>query len=146
MSNTAPKLVPAKIDIRVDRDMQRLFVTVEGDASGRDMATSLIRAYAEHPPVVRWDMLFDLRHYTGAVEAEHVKIIVAGYECHNPDPKIPCRTAFVTPDKNFRLWAAAMSFQFKGREHQAFETFEEAEAFLAPPMAERRVFEAVEPR
>ena len=137
---------PKDIDIRLDHDMPRLFVTIRGGVTGHQVATALIRTYADHPDVVRWDMLFDLSDYTGAVEAEHVKIIVAGYECHNPDPKIPCRTAFVTPDKNFRLWAAAMSFQFKGREHQAFETFEEAEAFLAPPMDERHPFEAVEPR
>ena len=136
---------PADIEIRLDAAMPRLFVTMRGGLSGHQVAMALSRAYLAQPETVRMDMLFDLREYTGAVEADHVKIIVDAYERCDPDPRVPCRTAFVTPDKNFRLWAAAMSFQFKGREHQAFATFEEAEAFLGEPMGERRPFEAVEP-
>ena len=135
-----------EIEIRFDEAMPRLFVTIRGPVTGHRVATALAQAYLARPELVRQDMLFDLRAYTGAVEADHVKIIVDAYERCEPDSKIPCRTAFVTPDKNFRLWAAAMSFQFKGREHQAFPTFDEAEAFLGQPMAERHPFEAVEPQ
>jgi hypothetical protein len=145
MPLSAQSLAPAEIDIRVDRATSRLFVTIAGAATGLQVANALARCYLADPEVVRWDMLFDLRTYQGAVEADHVKIIVDAYERCDPDSKVPCRTAFVTPDKNFRLWAAAMSFQFKGREHQAFPTFEEAERFLGEPMAERHPFEAVDP-
>ena len=146
MSLAAQNLAPAGIDIRIDRAMPRLFVTITGATTGLQVATALARCYLANPEVVRWDMLFDLRTYQGAVEADHVKIIVDAYERCSPDSKLPARTAFVTPDKNFRLWAAAMSFQFKGREHQAFPTFDEAEAFLGEPMAQRHPFEAVEPQ
>lgn len=146
MSQTAHSAAPADIEIRLDPSMPRLFVTMRGPTKGLQVATALARCYLANPEVVRWDMLFDLRTYQGAVEADHVKIIVDAYERCNPDSRIPCRTAFVTPDKNFRLWAAAMSFQFKGREHQAFATFAEAEAFLGQPMVERHPFEAVEPQ
>ena len=148
MPNTAHNAVPApaNIDIRMDESMPRLLVTIRGAATGLQVATALARSYLAKPEVVRWDMLFDLRDYEGAVEADHVKIIVDAYERCDPDSRVPCRTAFVTPDKNFRLWAAAMSFQFKGREHQAFPTFDEAEAFLGQPMADRHPFEAIEPQ
>ena len=146
MTLAAQKTAPPEIEIRLDPSMPRLFVTLQGDTTGHQVATALARCYLANPEVVRWDMLFDLRTYRGAVEADHVKIIVDAYERCDPDSKLPCRTAFVTPDKNFRLWAAAMSFQFKGREHQAFATFAEAEAFLGEPMGERKPFEAVEPR
>jgi len=146
MPQTAQNVSPAEIEIRLDRSMPRLFVTIKGDTTGLQVATALAQCYLADPEVVRWDMMFDLRTYQGAVEADHVKIIVDAYERCDPDSKVPCRTAFVTPDKNFRLWAAAMSFQFKGREHQAFPTFAEAERFLGEPMGERHPFEAVEPQ
>ena len=146
MPQTAQNAAPADIEIRLDASMPRLFVTISGATTGLQVATALAQCYLANPEVVRWDMMFDLRTYQGAVEAAHVGIIVDAYERCDPDSKVPCRTAFVTPDKNFRLWAAAMSFQFKGREHQAFPTFEEAEAFLGQPMGERHPFEAVEPQ
>ena len=115
---------PASIEHRIDRDMPRLFVTVRGDVSGDNMAAALIQLYAAAPEVIGYDMLFDIRDYEGAVEADHVVSIVQAYLQYDPDPLHPCRTAFVTVDKNFRLWAAAMSFQFRGREHRASDTME----------------------
>ena len=137
--------VPASLDIDVDHAIPRLNVTISGGVTGHQVGRALAAYYLEHPEVVRIDMLFDLSDYQGAVEAEHVKLILEAYFKCAPDPRVPCRTAFVTPDKNFRLWAAAMSFQFKGREHQAFANMDEALAFLAQPIDQRPPFEAIEP-
>jgi hypothetical protein len=142
VQNQAP--TPASIDMRVDQSIPRFFVTIRGPVTGHKVGKALAAYYLAHPEVIKLDMLFDLTAYEGAVEADHVMMIIDAYHRCGPDPLHPCRTAFVTPDKNFRLWAAAMSFQFKGREHQAFSTFEEAEAFLAEPMDQRPPFEAVE--
>ena len=145
MSASNPKGgTPPSIEHRIDRDIPRLFVAVRGDVSGDKMAQALIDLYRAAPEVIGYDMLFDIRDYEGAVEADHVMSIVQAYLSYDPDPRHPCRTAFVTVDKNFRLWAAAMSFQFRGREHRAFETMEEAERWLAEPMEQRPPFEAVE--
>jgi hypothetical protein len=137
--------VPASLDIDVDHAIPRLNVTIRGGVTGNQVGRALAGYYLEHPEVVKLDMLFDLSEYQGAVEAEHVKLIVDAYATCHPDPRHPCRTAFVTPDKNFRLWAAAMSFQFCGREHRAYATREEALEFLAEPMEQRPPFEATQP-
>ena len=134
--------VPASIQIRVDESMPRFLVAIRGPVTGQKVAHALAAYYLAHPEVIQLDMLFDLSVYEGAVEADHVKIIVDAYLSCDPDPLHPCRTAFVTPDKNFRLWAAAMSFQFRGREHQAFATTEEADVWLGEPMNRRPPFQA----
>lgn len=131
---------PKSIDIRLNPAPSRLLVTIEGPASGDEVAQALSTAYLRSPEVTHLDMLFDLTAYEGAVEAQHVEVIVAAYRRGNRDPSHPCRTAFVTSDPYFDLWAAAMSFQFAGREHRAFPTFEAAEGFLGQPMAERPPF------
>jgi len=140
LARTAPP--PASVDIRLEDATSRLVVTLKGALSGRQVAESLSRAYLAQPEVTYFDMLFDLTEYEGAVEAQHVEIILAAYLRGNQDPLHPCRTAFVTADPFFDLWAAAMSFQFIGREHRAFPTFESAKAFLAQPFAERPPFRA----
>lgn len=128
------------MDIRLDRAMPRLFVTIRGQASGDLVARRLSETYLSQPEVTGLDMLFDLTAYQGEVGSRHVETIVAAYLRGNRDPRLPCRTAFVSTDPNFRLWAAAMSYQFNGREHRAFPTFEEAERFLGEPMADRAAF------
>ena len=128
------------IDVRHEPSIPRLFVTLHGALGGDEVARALSEAYLAQPAVTLIDMLFDLTGYQGAVEAQHVEVIVAAYRCGNRDPSHPCRTAFVTTDPFFDLWAAAMSFQFAGREHRAFATFDEAERFLAEPIGERPPF------
>ena len=133
---------PRLVDLRLDPAIPRLFVTLQGVCSGEEVARALSEAYLAQPELTYMDMLFDLTEYEGTVEAQHVEIIVAAYKRGNRDPSHPCRTAFVTTDRFFDLWAAAMSFQFTGREHPAFPTFEAAERFLAEPVDERPPFPA----
>lgn len=141
LARTAPH--SKSIDVRFDPAVPRLFVTISGAASGDEVAQVLSEAYLARPEVTLIDMLFDLTEYEGAVESQHVEVIVAAYRRGNSNPAHPCRTAFVTSDPHFDLWAAAMSFQFAGREHRAFTTFEKAEQFLATPISERPIFQAV---
>ena len=128
------------IAVHLDEGVPRLLVTIKGPVSGQSVAEALSEAYLARPEVTYLDMLFDLTEYRGQVEARHVELIVDAYLRCNRDPLHPCRTAFVSPDPFFNHWAAAMSFQFRGREHRAFATFEEAEQFLGEPIAERSPF------
>ena len=124
---------------------QRLRVTLSGGVSGLQVAEALSQLYLDQPEVTRLDMLFDLTAYEGEVETPHIKLIAAAYLQSNREPQHPCRTAFVTVDPNFGLWAASMSFIFVGREHRAFFTFDEAQAFLDEPLASRAPFAQPEP-
>lgn len=133
-------LVPCEIGFDVDDTRPRLQVTLKGPLSGREVSRALSDLYLTQPKVIRYDMLFDMWAYEGAVEAEHLVPIIEAYGKAKPDPLHPCRTAFWIQDENFGLWAAAMSYQFFGREHRAFQDAREAEAFLAEPMAQRPPF------
>ena len=118
----------------------RLVATVSGPVTGPQLATALSRYYRDNPQVVAWDMIYDVRDYCGTVEAGDLGPVVEAYLRCKPDPNRARRLAFVTKDPHFQLWAAAMSYQFPGREHRAFHTWEEAEAFLAQPIEERPRF------
>ncbi len=130
------------ITIRLDETIPRVLVSIVGPASGQLVADRLSQAYLAQPEITYMDMLFDLTAYRGAVEPRHVDVIVDAYLRVNRHPLHPCRTAFVSPDPFFNHWADAMSFQFTGREHRAFATFEAAERFLNEPIAERPPFSA----
>ncbi|MBW3617374.1 MAG: hypothetical protein KY446_06405 [Proteobacteria bacterium] len=130
------------ITIRLDETIPRVLVSIVGPASGQLVADTLSQGYLAQPEITYLDMLFDLTAYSGAVESRHVEVIVDAYLRGNHHPLHPCRTAFVSPDPFFKHWAAAMSFQFTGREHRAFASFEAAERFLDEPMAERAPFSA----
>ena len=134
------EFVQPSITIRREGDPSRLRVVLKGPLTGLAVAEGLSETYLAQPEVTRLDMLFDLTEYQGAVGPDDIEMIVAAYQKSDPDPLHPCRTAFVTPDPFFHHWAAAMSFQFSGREHRAFPTFPKAEAFLSEPMDKRPPF------
>ena len=119
------------IDTCVDDARKRIDVTISGPISGRRVGKTVSQLFIDRPELTAYDMLYDLRGYTGDVEAEHVEPIARAYAGANPDTSVKCRTAFVTPDPNFQFWAGAMDFQFPGRKHGVFREIEPAEAFLA---------------
>ena len=122
-----------RVDTHVDDDRQRILVTIGGPARGSQVSPVISKMFLARPELTAFDMLYDLMDYTGDVEAEHIKPIADAYEACRPDPSIPCRTAFLTPDPNFSFWAEAMNFQFAGREHRVFQDRRKAEAFLDGP-------------
>ena len=133
MSALAYKPSSAVIDTRVDEDRQLILVTISGPVGGRQVGSVIGHLFRDRPELTAFDMLYDLLAYTGDVEAEHLKPIVDAYQACDPDPTIPCRTAFATVDPNFSYWAEAMNFQFPGREHRVFRNLVEADAFLTSP-------------
>lgn len=139
-------LAPAEprepVEIRLEPDGSRLFVALRARATGQGFAQALARLYREQPHTAYVDKLYDLTDYRGVVTQAQVMMIVEAYTEANTNPRHPCRTAFVTLDPNFALWAKAMSHLFPGREHRCFPTFAAAESFLAQPMAERAPFTA----
>lgn len=121
----------SSIEINIDDDRRRIDIIISGPIAGTKVGRTVSRLFLDRPELTAYDMLYDLRGYTGDVEAEHVEPIAIAYAGAQPDPAVKCRTAFVTPDPNFQHWAGAMDFQFAGRKHGVFRTLEPAEAFLA---------------
>lgn len=142
LSQVVRESARSAVEIEIDASLPRLFVRLGHAATGGGFAAALSRLYSEQPQTAYYDKLYDLTEYSGTVTPADVLVIREAYVAANTDPHHPCRTAFVTNDPNFRLWAAAMSHQFLGREHRAFATFEAARAFLDEPIGDRPPFVA----
>ena len=140
MTAQAARRASEPVEFRLDRKIPRLFVTIDERATGPGVAEALSTLYLEQPEITRLDILFQLNGYRGVVTHEDLTTIVKAYLTSNSDPAHPCRSAFVTPDPHFHLWAAAMSYLFTGREHRVFVDHESASAWLDEPMAERPQF------
>lgn len=125
------------VEIRLDPAIPRLFVTLREGATGQGVAAALSKLYCDQPELAYLDKLYDLTDYPGVVTHADLLLIVDAYRKANTNPRHPCRTAFVTHDPYFGLWAKAMGHLFPGREHLAFTSFEPARAFLDQPLAER---------
>jgi hypothetical protein len=111
---------------------------VRGLVRTEDGAGALFKLYDEHPRAPYYDRLFDLTDYETGLDAEGMAKVALAYKERNTDPTFPCRTAIVTLDPNFALWARTMDFQFEGRKHRTFPTVEEAERWLAVPLEARK--------
>jgi hypothetical protein len=125
------------IDFAFDPAIPRLVATVRGAVTGPELAAALGGYYRANPHVVLHDMIYDVSAYCGNVAASDLEPVVEAYLSGNPDLDRPRRLAFITSDPHFQLWAVAMSYQFPGREHRCFPTWQEAEVFLAQPIEER---------
>src|SRR3712207_4081435 len=112
-------------------------VVVRGLVRPEDGAQALLKLYAEPPRAPYYDRLYDLTGYETGIDPQNLARVAAAYRERNTDPSFPCRTAIVTRDGHFSLWARSMDFQFEGREHRAFATVHEAERWLATPLDER---------
>jgi hypothetical protein len=128
------------IEITADLSIPRLFVTLREAATGPGVAEALSRLYLQQPKLASIDKLYDLTAYPGVATHDDLLVIVDAYLKAKVDPRHPCRTAFVTSDPHFELWAKAMSHLFPGREHRAFAAREPALAFLDEPMDQRPPF------
>ena len=118
------------VELSVDDALRRIYVTIRGAVAGPPVAQAVARMFLDRPELTAFDMLYDISAYTGSVEASDIEPIAVAYAACSPDPSIPTRTAFVTGDPNFRLWAEVMNFQFPGRTHAAFRDPADAVAFL----------------
>ena len=128
------------LTLEPDAPNPRVRMVLRGSVRGDDVADAFIRLYDEHPETAYYDRLFDLTAYTSGFGLGHLQRMAPAYARANTDPSHPCRTALVTRDQHMRLWSESMGYQFKGREHRAFASFDEAERFLAEPLAARRAF------
>jgi hypothetical protein len=113
-------------------------VVVYGVLKAEEGAAALMKLYAEHPRAPYYDRLFDLLDYQAGLDQQELARVATAYKERNTDPSFPCRTAIVTLDPHFGLWARSMDFQFEGRRHRAFATVKEAELWLATPLDQRR--------
>ena len=130
------RVVTITVEEREPNPLVRL--VVRGLINPEEGAATLLRLYAEHPRAPYYDRLFDLTGYETGIDPQNLARVAAAYRERNTDPSFPCRTAIVTHDPHFHLWARTMDFQFEGRKHRAFATVEEAERWLATPLDQRR--------
>ena len=130
-----PSLISMTVEEREPNPLVR--VVVRGLMKPEAGAEALFKLYSEHPRAPYYDRLFDLTHYETGLDAQNMARVAAAYRHMNTDPSFPCRSAIVTRDANFALWARALDFQFEGRQHRVFSSVEEAERWLAVPLAER---------
>ena len=114
-----------------------MMVAIEGEAGGRQVQSALCEVFQRRPEVSGFDYLFDLQGYRGDVAAGDLEPVAELYASVRGEDATRTRTAFITPDPLFGLWATAMNFQFPGRDHAAFSEAEEAERFLTEPKASR---------
>jgi hypothetical protein len=121
----------------IDESLRRIFVTISGSPTGKLVSKGICSIFLTRPDAVTYDMLYDMRTYAADVTADDVLPLVAVYEQCNPDRSVACRTAFVTPDPNFILWAKAFDEQFPGRAHACFKDFATAEVYLDHPLHAR---------
>ena len=129
------RMVAITVEEREPNPLVRL--VVRGLVGPEEGAATLLKLYQEHPRAPYYDRLFDLTGYETGIDPQNLARVAAAYRERNTDPSFPCRTAIVTRDRHFALWARSMDFQFEGREHRAFATVEEAERWLATPLDER---------
>lgn len=118
------------VSIGVDDHQRRMTILIEGEASGREVQDALCKVLGSRPEVTGYDYFFDLRLYTGDVAAGDLHPIAEVYARVRTPEAEGTRTAFLTFDANFGLWAKAMDFQFPGRIHLASDDEGAVEAYL----------------
>ena len=106
-------------------------VSVRG-VRGRNLVEAFERLYEERPEAGCWNFLFDSEGGEIDVTAHDIEQWAAA----DARAKLVCpangplRTAVITNDPYFPLWAEAMSHQFPGREIRPFRTYQEGLAFV----------------
>ena len=137
---TAPEQGGSGITMTVEEREPNPLVRIraKGLVRPEDGAATLFKLYAEYPRAPYYDRLFDLTEYETGLDPQYMAKVATAYRERNTDPSFPCRTAIVTFDTNFGLWARTLDFQFEGREHKVFPTLAAAERWLAVPLDERK--------
>lgn len=138
MTADAPTGSPISITQEAGAALPRLRIVLRGKVDGDAVADAFIGLYAERPEVTGFDRLFDLTGYRSGFELEHLHRIAPAYRAVAPAAGVPTRTALVTRDPHFELWAKSMGYQFTGRSFAVFSGFAEAERYLEVPLDERR--------
>jgi hypothetical protein len=118
------------VAIDIDDAARLIRVTITGSAAGPEVGTALTDMFFSAPKLTGYDMIYDLRTYSGDVTADDVKPLVIAYQTVRVPEADGTKTAFVTSDPNFAFWAEAFSYQFPGREHRVFEELEPALGWL----------------
>jgi hypothetical protein len=129
--------LPPSVQVSFDDDHRRMTVVIEGQAGGRQVQGALRNVFEQRPEVTGFDYLFDLRSYRGDVSAGDLDPVAEIYASVRGECANGTRTAFITSDPLFGLWATAMNYQFPGRGHAAFPEAELAEEFLVEPRSAR---------
>lgn len=124
-------MVPAFF-IRLDEARRLVFVDISAVAGAR-MVDGLAALYAAWPESSTWGFVYDGQNNEGRTSVEDVARLADAdrqAKAKLPRPLPPMRTAVVTRDRFFELWAKVMRHQFPGRDIRGFPTREAAEAWV----------------
>lgn len=130
-------MIPAPF-IRLD-EARRLVQIDLGSVAGAKLVDALAALYAVRPEVTLWGFVYDGQNSEGRTSVEDVaRLADADRRAKSglPKPYPTMRTAVVTRDRFFDLWAKVMCHQFPGRQIRGFPTREAAEAWVLAACAE----------
>lgn len=131
-------MIPAPF-IRLDEPRRLVFVNLSAVAGAR-MIDGLAALYAVRPEVTLWGFVYDGQNSDGRTSIEDVARLAeadrqAKAKLTRPFPEM--RTAVVTKDRFFDLWARVMCHQFPGRQIRGLSTWEAAEAWVLAASADQ---------
>ena len=121
----------ASIEVELDDGGRLVVVRPRGQVDGDRFVERMSAVVRANPALGGYAFLYDLRDYVGTVDHEAVTRFAEAWNTL-PEPRAG-RTAFVTTDSGFELWARVFDVLFLGREHRIFLTEDHARAWLGVP-------------
>ena len=127
----ALRRIPSSIQLSVEPSLLRFTIAVDGWVDGPAVADAFAELYRDLPELTGLDILFEITRYSGGFNHWDLLKIVRAFEAAKKTQDAGRRrTVFVTLDRNFHLWTAAMNFLFVDREHRVFDNVDAARVFL----------------
>lgn len=111
------------IEHRFDEMSRRVFVRIDGSATGAAVSRHIAALAAARPELTGWDWVQDVRESSGEVDNADIAVVAEAFAVAPPGP---CWTIFVSHDQNLGLWCKVMDVMFRGRSHRAVLTPEAA--------------------
>jgi hypothetical protein len=124
--------------IRLDEGRRLVLIDLTS-ITGARLVDELSALYASRPELSLWGFVYDGRNGEGRTSSDDVaRLAEADRQAKTklPEPYPAMRTAVVTYDRFFHLWAEVMCHQFPGRRIRGFRTPEAAESWVLAVAAE----------
>lgn len=119
--------------LELDEARRLVRLTLAG-VRGHRVGDALVELYARRPDVSTWNFLYDTRGFDEPSPLDDITRLAAADRAAKAQlpPPGPMRTAVLTHDRFFGLWAAVIKHQFPGRDIRGFPTLDAAERFVIP--------------
>jgi hypothetical protein len=118
------------INVFVDQKRCLAHYEVWGPVEVRELLKSIFEALQDNPQLADYDALCDITEYTGDVSTDDVASIALLANDLRSGANTLARTALITHDRGFAIWAKVMGYQFARRRFGVFSSYAAAEAWL----------------